>query len=160
MPLSLRPVVSSEDIPALAKIHLDAFIRIAVNQAIWPNGITQDVLSNAQVRHLKSFESGNLAQFFKVVDEDLDEAIAFAIWVVFDTPEAERQRADLVPREWGPDANLEIANRFWAGIIESRRIMGGKPHCCKFANIPNTNYPTRKSNHRLSVAHRLTESFS
>lgn len=131
MGLSLRPVVSSTDIPILTKIHLDAFIRIPVNQAIWSNGITQAIVSTTERRNLKSFESGTNAQFLKVVDEDLDELIALAIWFVFETPEAEKNRMDLVAREWGPDANSEIGTEFWAGTLEARRTMHGKPHCCK-----------------------------
>jgi hypothetical protein len=131
MPLSLLPVASIEEIPALNKIHLDAFVRIPVNQAIWPDGITEAILSSSEARGRKAFAAGSSAQYLKVVDAELDETVAFAIWYIFETPEAESKRTDLAPREWGPDTNLDIATKFWAGIIESRRIMAGKPHCCE-----------------------------
>lgn len=131
MPFSLQPVTSPEDVPTLTKIHLDAFIRVPVNQAIYPFGITPAVLSSAEARNRKAVARGSLAQCLKVVDLELGETIAFAIWYIFDTPEAESKRTDLVPREWGPDVNLKIATEFWTAIIRSRRMMNGKPHCCE-----------------------------
>ena len=136
MPLSLLPV-ASEDIPALTKIHLDGFIRIPVNQAIWPHGVTPAVVSTTQTRHLKSFETDELARFLKVVDDELGQEIAVAVWFVFDSSEAEGRRRDLAPREWGPDANSEVGAKFWAGIVEARQCMRGKSHCCELSIIPN-----------------------
>lgn len=79
MPPSLLPVASIEEIPALNKIHLDAFVRIPVNQAIWPDGITEAILSSSEARSRKAFAAGSPAQYLKVVDAELDETVAFAI---------------------------------------------------------------------------------
>jgi hypothetical protein len=98
MSLSILPVASIEEIPVLNKIHLDAFLRIPVNQAIWPDGITEAVLFSSEARSRKNFAAGIPAQYLKVVDADLDEIVAFAIWYIFETPEAESKRTDLVPR--------------------------------------------------------------
>jgi hypothetical protein len=144
MCLSILPVASIEEIPVLNKIYL-AFLRIPVNQAIWPDGITEAVLFSSEARSRKTFAAGIPARYLKVVDADLDEIVAFAIWYIFETPEAESRRTDLVPREWGPDTNLEIATKYWAGIVKSRRIMAGKPDCCEPSPLLAINFSRTKS---------------
>lgn len=78
MPLTLLPVTSISDISTLTRIHLDAFIRVPINRAIWPHGITQSVFSRAESGHLKALESDPSARLFKVVDTDHeDQVVAF-----------------------------------------------------------------------------------
>lgn len=131
MPLSLLPVTSPADIPTLTHLHLDAFIRIPINHAIWPHGITDNVLGHAETSHRKALDADPSARYLKVVDDDTSAIIAFARWHVFATPEAESQRWDLKPRDWGKDVDLDVAGAFWVEIVRARRRMEGKAHCCE-----------------------------
>jgi hypothetical protein len=135
MPLELRQANSTKDVSKLAKVHLDAFNLIRVNQAIWPHGVTTDIISGTESRHRNSLEGDPTAHYLTIVDTDRDdEIIAFAEWHIFNTAEEEGTRKDLTPREWGRDVDLDVATEFWAHIVEARRKMQGKGHCCKSAN--------------------------
>lgn len=123
--------ITSEDIPAIAKIHYDSLLTNLPNQMIYPKGATAALLSRTEKRYTTVLDSDPEARLLKIVDDETGEIIAFAEWHVFETVEQEGRRKDLEKRDPAPDTNQELAAEFWNEIVKARKTMAGKPHCRK-----------------------------
>lgn len=129
MPLHLLPIDSLTEIPTLARIHLEAFMLVRVNQAMYPLGLTPPIIAATEARHRNTLLNDPTARYVKVVDTDLDgKTIAFAEWHLFSTPEEEASRLDLGVKTWPADVNLPLMEEFWDQIIRARKTMAGIPH--------------------------------
>jgi GNAT superfamily N-acetyltransferase len=128
MPLHLLPATLS-DIPTLTNIHLSAFMLVRINQALYPKGLTQPILTATESRHRTTFLHDPTARYIKIIDTDRNnKTIAFAEFHLFLTPEEEASRQDLKPKTWPEDTNLALATEYWGHIVAARRRMEGVPH--------------------------------
>ncbi len=134
MPLTIVPGISPADIPAIARVHLAAFLTGKIYQVIWPKGATPAVIESQESRHLAALTSDPTVRYAKVVElpddsmshSDGGKIVAFAKWHVFTSASAVETRQDSADRTWPPDCNKECVTEFWVKIQAVRNEWGPK----------------------------------
>lgn len=121
------------DIQRLLDIMYAAFSTGSWNRIMYP-GIPAPEARGASIERWRDEISTNSTiRFIKAVDTELHEIIAFARWNIHEVERPESEWNNIKSRDWDIGTNVEAANDFYNAICGARqKIMGGKPHCCKF----------------------------
>lgn len=143
MELKLLPLTSPSDIPAIARIHLAAFLTNKFYRTVWYKGATPAVIESQESRHRHFLTSDPTVRYAKAVEypasnpdsgssaSTSDGAIvAFAKWHIYTTAAAVGTRQDAADRSWPPDCNVPCVEDFWSKLQAVRNEWGPKlgPH--------------------------------
>lgn len=71
----------------------------------------------------------------KVIDEESQKLVAFAIWAIQKEAKPESSVAGW-KRSWDDGTNQQAADEFVTAIVtKKQRWMAGKPHCCEYMPV-------------------------
>ena len=130
MPLELARA-SAADLRKLLEIQFAAFAEDPMNAVMFPVPTPPSAFEKALERARNDFQDPDVA-FVKVTDTDIGEIVSYARWFIWKHERPEEEWNKEKKRDWGEGTNVEAADAFVGAINEKRRkIMAGKPHCCK-----------------------------
>ncbi|KAI1622704.1 hypothetical protein EDD37DRAFT_485441 [Exophiala viscosa] len=140
--LSPSDPVDQNLIPAIARVHLTAWLSNSLYEAIYygPPSSHARIIENNRRRHSKTLTSEPSSRYAVVLDDgacgdnpkrhseqtgpDPNHLIAWAKYDIFERPEAEEERQDTGEIKYPPYTNLPLANHFWDLIVQSRQRVG------------------------------------
>ena len=130
MPLTLQRAVES-DIDRIVDIQFTAFAANPMNQVLFGDPVPPDVIVKSKEWTREDMRNPAITYMNAVDTERNNEIVGFAKWYIYRDERSESELNKKEDREWGEGTNLELANKFFGGMQESRkRNMGGKAHCC------------------------------
>ena len=118
-----------DDAPLFKEVEAAAFKDAGSSTALFPGPFPKDTGADHRIESLRKQKSEDpCCRWAKVIDTDLDVAIAFGKWYMWGTPRTE----PMPPVVWGPGSNLEACDVFFGGMRkEWEARMQGKPHSCR-----------------------------
>lgn len=121
------------DIQRLLDIMYAAFSKDPWNRLMYPKIPGTEARGASIERWRDEISNHPTMRFIKAVDTDVGEIIAFARWNIYEMERPESEWKHTEARKWDLGTNVDAANEFYNAIcVERQKVMGGKPHCCKF----------------------------
>ena len=120
---------SESDVPQSCAVEIAAYGDNPTNAILFPGPFPPDS-AQKRVDHLVGeIKNDATVKLLKAVDEEIGEAIAFAKWHIFDTPE--KAAAAEKALFFGAGTNQEACYEFFGGMAKRKKeTMGDKPHLC------------------------------
>ena len=132
MPLTLA-LCDASDVPLLTAIYMTSF-KDALSHRCFPRSPAVDEWwTNMNVDDCRHQPS---ARFLKITDTETQKIVAYGKWNVPAKVGDELLGGGDDPDEmpvWPEGGDKELSEEFFGELASARRrIMGDKPHCCKF----------------------------
>ena len=133
MPIVIRDV-SDDEIPRACEIEALAYADNTLGPILAPGPRPADAAQQRIQQVIDMRKEDPKVIFMQAFDEAAGKMIAFAKWVVLDSPEAAAGFSR--PLSFGAGRNVEACTLFFGGsAARQKELMGGRPYLCKLSCI-------------------------